>query len=146
MDEIIELNKQNVDFVEMYYVIKDSFYKPNLDKVIKKIEELINDNRSIVFGYFKESKLVGSIVIEITNNEIIVKYIGVRENSRHNDIGSSLIKYIIDQYQLICFAETDNSAVGFYRKCGFECTEIIKEYGNNKVKRFSCRKKLINNY
>lgn len=36
-------------------------------------------------------------------------------------------------------AQTDNDAVGFYRKCGFITREEIKKYPDGIVDRYNCR-------
>ena len=81
-------------------------------------------------------------MVGILCNRIVIEYIGVRKDSRKINIGSSLIKYVMNKYQLPCSAETDGSAVVFYEKCGFVSTEIIKEYNGEKVVRFSCLKSI----
>jgi hypothetical protein len=64
----------------------------------------------------------------------------VREDCRNNSIGISLIKYVMNRYQLSCIAETDSSAVKFYETS--KCMEQIKEYNGERVIRFTCIKGL----
>jgi len=142
MEDIIEVKEENIDFGKYFDVIKDAFYKPNYDKVKNRIEEIFNTNSSIIFGYFKDDELLGSIVVRILCNKTVIDYIGVREDFRKNNIGFSLIKYVMNKYQLPCSAETDSSSVVFYEKCGFVSKEIIKEYNGEKVVRFNCFKSL----
>lgn len=142
MDKIIELNEKNIDFGKVYCAIKDAFYKPNYDKVINRVKEIFCHNSSIIFGYFIDIELVGCTVVGIINNKIVIEYIGVREESRQMNIARSLIEYVMNKYQLPCLAETDNSAVKFYKKCGFVFIEKIKEYSNEKILRYSCLKSI----
>jgi ribosomal protein S18 acetylase RimI-like enzyme len=111
-----------------------------LIKLKNKIEEIIDNNSSIIFGYFSNLELVGSIIVGNENNQIVIEYIGVREDCRKRNIGYTLIEYVMKEYKLQCVTETDSSAVVFYEKSGFECNEISKEYNGEKVTRFTCIK------
>ncbi|MDR3264006.1 MAG: GNAT family N-acetyltransferase [Clostridiales bacterium] len=50
-------------------------------------------------------------------------------------IGRMMIKELKAKYDKPLEAETDDDAVGFYRKCGFETAEIAR----NGIRRWICK-------
>ncbi|WP_090914585.1 MULTISPECIES: GNAT family N-acetyltransferase [unclassified Bacillus (in: firmicutes)] len=83
-----------------------------------------------------EGEIVGCIGIEIISvKECEIKHIAVSSVQRDKGIGSNMINYISNKYPLI-YAETDNDAVEFYRKYGFEITSLGEKYPG--VERFLC--------
>ncbi|WP_328824102.1 GNAT family N-acetyltransferase [Niallia circulans] len=57
----------------------------------------------------------------------------VSTKQRGKSVGSQMIKFLSKQYTFIS-AETDNDAVGFYRKNGFKITSLGEKYPS--VERF----------
>lgn len=50
-----------------------------------------------------------------------------------------MISKVADDYSLLSvYAETDNDAVGFYRKNGFSITEFSEIYDGETVIRYKC--------
>ena len=53
-----------------------------------------------------------------------------------------MIKQVINDYSLLSvYAETDNDAVGFYRKNGFSIMEFSESYDRETVVRYKCELK-----
>lgn len=81
------------------------------------------DNNIYIFGVFDKDQIIGFIVIKTINKqykayEII--YIAVNKHYRKLGIASKLIDYIIKNFNMLTLkAETDEEAVGFYKKYGF---------------------------
>ena len=121
----------------LYEVLKDAFYQPTMIKVITKINDWINDGCK-VFAYLEDEELLGAIIVRESTSEVIIECIGVNNRRRGSGIGSELVKYI----QGICckqlFAETDDSAIGFYRKIGFNSNKVVKHYKNGDIVRYEC--------
>ena len=59
-------------------------------------------------------------------------------NTRKNGIGKSMINAIQKRYKMKIKAETDDDAVEFYRKCGFETETFMKTYNTGEYQRYKC--------
>ena len=65
--------------------------------------------------------------------------IAVDVSARGKGIGSYMINQVINNYGLLfVYAETDNDAVGFYQKNGFDIMEFSETYDGATVVRYKC--------
>ena len=66
--------------------------------------------------------------------------IAVDISARSNGIGSYMINQLVNDYGLtFVLALTDNDAVEFYRKCGFNATKFTKTHQDGeKVVHYRC--------
>ena len=65
--------------------------------------------------------------------------IAVDVSARGKSIGSYMINQVINNYGLLSvYAETDNDAVGFYQKNGFNIVEFSEAYDGETVVRYKC--------
>ena len=84
-------------------------------KVDQEYENYLNSLNRQLYSFELEGEIVGCIGIEFSSLiECEIKHIAVSLVQRGKGIGSKMIKYITEQYQIIS-AEKDNDAVGFYR-------------------------------
>ncbi|MEK4827575.1 GNAT family N-acetyltransferase [Niallia sp. FSL W8-0951] len=105
-------------------------------KVEYEYEKYLNTFNRQLFFLQQYGEIVGCIGIEIINpNECVIKHIAVSTKQRGKSVGSQMIKFLSKQYTFIS-AETDNDAVGFYRKNGFKITSLGEKYPS--VERFLC--------
>ncbi|WP_277584322.1 GNAT family N-acetyltransferase [Psychrobacillus antarcticus] len=106
---------------------------------------LLKSNR-MLYGMIKETDIVGCIGIEFVSPSICeIRHIAVDPDSRKQQIGSNMIYFIIEQFQLdSIFAETDKDAVNFYASIGFTVTSLGEKYLG--VERFHCVFKKQNYY
>ena len=116
-------------------ILKYSHYNPTKEKLLK-LTENYHKNQDIFSFASINNKMSGLIVVQKINNknyEIID--ISVDKDYRKQGIASKLIDYIIEKLNIkTLFAETDDDAVGFYKKYGFKA-EIIK---NKEYTRYKC--------
>jgi len=86
----------------------------------------------------KTDEIVGCIGIEFVSPlKCEIRHIAVNPNSRNQQIGSNMIYFIMEQFQLdSIFAETDKDAVDFYTSTGFTNTSLGEKYLG--VERFHC--------
>jgi ribosomal protein S18 acetylase RimI-like enzyme len=93
----------------------------------------------VVFSAKNQEKFLGIIVLDISDvDKVIIHDIAVLNNYQCKAIGGSLISHCISvfkPYQII--AETDDDAVGFYRKFGFDILALGDKYGAGIV-RYKC--------
>ena len=140
--ELLELTTKN-ELLPLYNVYKDCMYLSNKDKYREKVQSWLMDDWIRIFTCVHDSKRKGLLVLKFTStDQAEIIGISVEEGSRNQGIGSFMIREI-----QLCFpnikmnAETDRDAVVFYKKNGFETTEIQKNYNGETVTRYLCVKK-----
>ncbi|EEL50396.1 MULTISPECIES: GNAT family N-acetyltransferase [Bacillus cereus group] len=103
----------------------------NIQKAIK----FYGENKNAILYSYQEHGCIGIELMK--ENKARICHIAVSPNSRYQGIASVMIKKVIHMHELIYTeAETDNDAVGFYKKCGFTITSLGEKYPG--VERFHC--------
>lgn len=120
-------------------VLTESMYMPTEEKLTNLINKYINNHNIIVYGYIGDKNLEGIIALDTADiGNIIILNIAVNKYIRFKGIGSMLIDYtIINLKPKELIAETDNDAVGFYKKYGFEIVNLGEKYGD--TNRYKCK-------
>lgn len=138
--EIKELSDIHETF-EAYEVYKHCMYMPTFEKYNQQIASYLQDESIKIFACCDNDIIKGIIVILFFEyNQAEILGIAVDTSERGRGIGSYMINTIKDTYALkVINAETDDDAVGFYKKFGFETTRIVKEYDEQKYIRYKCR-------
>lgn len=136
----IENIKTKFNNIEMYNVFSGCMYMPTLEKFKLKANEYIDSPLIHIFGYYENNCIVGIIVVEQKQDgSSEIKGIAVDLKYRKNGIGSKLIQHVCNKLSLfVLTAETDDDAVNFYRHCGFDITEFVRNGDNGKFKRYNC--------
>jgi ribosomal protein S18 acetylase RimI-like enzyme len=111
-------------------------YKPDPAALSKNLKAWLRSGRHAVWCY-EERSIVGIVVVEdfVAFKEII--NIGVDPEKRGRRIGTKLVNHVRKANPgIVIKAETDENAVGFYRKLGFrvEAMHAMDE----KCARFEC--------
>ncbi|HJD55365.1 MAG TPA: GNAT family N-acetyltransferase [Rickettsia endosymbiont of Pyrocoelia pectoralis] len=115
-------------------LIADSIGNPTTEKINSILESYKNNNRHLI-GCFIKQNLIGIIGVQILPTQSTIRHISVLKTFRSQGIGKQLILYIVDHFALKkIIAETDDSAVEFYRTLGFNCEVFEGKYG----KRYNC--------
>ena len=137
--KLIELTHKN-EVCKTYEIYKHCMFMPTEEKFNKKIDQFLNDNSIKIFACFNQGEIVGVIVISFSEQrKIEIIGIAVELSARGKGIGSYMINQIVKDYGLISvYAETDNDAVGFYRKNNFSVTDFYETYGDETVLRYKC--------
>ncbi|MGX7264269.1 GNAT family N-acetyltransferase [Enterococcus crotali] len=109
-------------------------------KVVSELENYLNVSNRVLYLNYHNDVLVGCIGIKILKNNVIeITHLATKEAYRCKQIGSRMIAYIEKTYEPFeLVAETDNDAVGFYKKYGFEIDSLGEKYPG--VERFNCLK------
>lgn len=125
---------------EVFNVYSDCMYMPTWEKFYERATELINDISVSIFAFSENNCIIGLIVIkQYCDKTAEIKGIAVNSFYRKQGIGKQLIQYAFDNLQFtMLFAETDDDAISFYRRCGFETKEFYKNFGNGNYKRYKC--------
>ena len=138
--KLTELNSKT-DIGKAYDIYKHCMFMPTEEKFNKKCDQFINDNSVKVFACLSRGTIVGVIVISfVEQHSIEILGIAVDISARGKGIGTYMISRVVSDYGLLSvYAETDNDAVGFYRKNGFAITEFSEKYNEETVIRYKCK-------
>ena len=132
----------------MFCDIKDRLDDPVVHKILshcvfenspKGIEKAVNEYRQyasrLFYGWIENGELLGVCGFEVHSDYVEIRHISVDENTQRRGIGRSIVTALREKYKVAIEAETDNDAVAFYRKTGFDTT-AIRKYD---VRRWVCR-------
>ncbi|WP_414043397.1 GNAT family N-acetyltransferase [Macrococcus sp. EM39E] len=108
----------------------------NKERVKTYLNQLIASHNEKLFLYKSEKQILGVLGIKVAKNICEITCIAVKEEHQENNIGSNFIEFLKKKFTTIT-AETDNDAVYFYRKNGFEIKSLGEKYIG--VERFLCQ-------
>jgi ribosomal protein S18 acetylase RimI-like enzyme len=93
-----------------------------------------------MLGYEADGAVVALLGFERTSvGEVVIRTLAVLESYRGRGLGRALIRELAERFpDAALAAETDASAVGFYRRCGFRIKSLGEQYPG--VQRFRCVK------
>lgn len=137
MDGSIQSIKGLFKSSEVLAVYSDCIYMPTEEKLNNRAYEFMTNSSISIYWFYKISKIVGVIVIKQTKESSAeIVGIAVHSNHRKEGIGGRLIQFVCEELSITeLSAETDDEAIGFYKKCGFVTEEFL---GNGNYKRFKC--------
>ncbi len=119
---------------EFQRVLAESVYNPTKLHLSQRIKRYQNDRNIAIFAAIYDSKICGVLVANIACTHIVILDIAVISALQRNGIGKSLIKHLMMEYKPSeIYAQTDDDAVEFYARLGFEIHEI--ELEKNKTRR-----------
>jgi ribosomal protein S18 acetylase RimI-like enzyme len=87
------------------------------------------------YAWIENGETLGICGYEVHGDKVEIHLIAVDENTRSRGIGGAMITALQERYCKNIEAETDDDAVEFYRKRGFETIEFIHE---KRGKRYTC--------
>lgn len=137
--KLIELTNKD-EICRTYEIYKHCMFMPTKEKFDKKIDLFLNDNSVKIFTCLNQGKIIGVMVVSfIEEKKIEIIGIAVEVSARGKGVGSYMINQVVNNYGLLSVcAETDNDAVGFYRKNGFNIMEFSETYDGAIVVRYKC--------
>lgn len=126
---------------KVYKIYSRCMYMPTYEKFVATAKAYMQDNTINMYGFYRQGVLAGVIVVKKQeNNNVEIMGIAVAQAFQNNHIGKQLIAYVINTNNSVeLFAQTDDDAVLFYKKCGFKIESFYKTYGKTKCKRYQCR-------
>jgi len=111
-----------------------SIYGECLERAAKEAQAYRESDARQIYGWFEGREILGVCGFTLHGDKIVITSIAVAESHRKSGIGKAMIASVREKYALPIEAETDDDAVHFYQKCGFETTAFQK-YGG---RRWSC--------
>ena len=138
MEQIVEA-KSILKNRNLLAVLAECVYNPTEERLISRADKYITNPNTAVYANKENDTYKGIIVIDISNiNAIEILDIAVSASFQKSGIGSSLINHCIDMfhpYEII--AETDDDAVEFYKKYGFDILTLGDKYRVG-IMRYQC--------
>lgn len=111
-------------------VLSLSQYMPTKEKLNILADKYETDSTVSAFAYEDNGFIFGIIILRhIANDEFEIIGIATDPAHRNQRIGSRLITFAVETLKCgITKAETDDDAVGFYRKYGFQVDSLGEKY------------------
>ncbi len=126
--KIYNLNKINDLNEDIIRILGYSIYKATKEKVINIINQY-KENEQLEMYIYKDSYDLGVIAIKLEELDIEICHIAVDENARNQKIASKLIDYVKEKYNFRkLYLETDDDAVNFYKKVGFDVKNLGEKH------------------
>lgn len=134
--------KREIDNPVIHRIIGYAAFDDSPEGIAKTVRKYQSNPNLHFYGWCENGKPLGICGYEVHNDKVEIHLISVDENARGRGIGGAMVTALQEKYKKDIEAETDDSAVEFYRKCGFEMTELIHE---TRGKRYTCLKKYLEN-
>jgi ribosomal protein S18 acetylase RimI-like enzyme len=130
--------KNELDNPTVRTLMSESAWDKSKDATDKKAEEIRGREELDLYGWIEDGERLAVCAVEIHSDWVEILNIAVDSNYRGRGIGSSMIRALQQKFKMTIEAETDDDAVGFYQKCGFETEAFTKIYPNGECKRYKC--------
>ena len=79
-----------------------------------------------LYGWVEDGEILGVCGFEAHTDWVEILHIAVARHAQRHGIGGAMVRALRETYKITVEAETDDDAVEFYRKCGFETTAMQK--------------------
>lgn len=132
--KLIELTNKN-EICKTYEIYKHCMFMPTEEKFNKKVDKFLCDNSIKIFACLQQDEIRGVISVSFTEQDKVeILGIAVDIATRSKGIGSYMINKLVSDYGLTyVLAITDDDAVEFYRKYGFNTTKFSKTHGDGET-------------
>ena len=118
-------------------LLAPSVFDPTEERLLSRAGRYKGDENIRVYALSLDGNYKG-IVVFTSGKQVTIRDIAVDSAYRNKGIGKALINFIFRLGAETVTAETDDDAVGFYKKCGFTVTETESDYD---IKRYLCERR-----
>ncbi|MEE1239874.1 MAG: GNAT family N-acetyltransferase [Acutalibacteraceae bacterium] len=119
-------------------LLAPSVFNPTPERLLSRAEKYQADDNTSVYAYSENVEYKGIVVFKIKEQTVEILDIAVKPEYQGKGIGSRLIDYIFSKFSINkIIAETDDEAIGFYKKYGFTVIDTRVEIY---TKRYTCVK------
>ena len=131
--------KPRLDEPEVQHVLSLSMFNPSPENIARAVERCLGEEKRELWGVMDGGRILGAVQYYIRDDNVLyIASISVIEARRGQGIGRAMLDALKEQYSLPMELETDDDAVDFYRKCGFDAIAFEKTYGEDAVRRWKC--------
>lgn len=123
-----------------YKIFCHCMYQPTEEKYRKKMTEWMEEKNTIVYAAMEANGIKGMVVFRLCqDNTAEIMGVAVHPAYRLQGIGSALIRQVAKEYGIEkTVAETDDDAVLFYQKSGFDIQKTERRFLGEKAVRYTC--------
>ena len=126
--------KDKLKTADVQHIFAACVYDNSPEGITCTLNAYGDNNLWEMHGWVENGNLMGICGFEVHSKYVEIKHIAVHENNRGHGIGSAMVNALAAKFNMAVHAETDDDAVDFYRKCGFETTAFQKY----NVRRWKC--------
>ena len=128
--------KEIITEPDILKLLAPSVYNSTEERLLNRAKKYQEDENTNIYAYKDNGEYKGIVVFEILNNSATILDIAVKPEHQKCGIGSKLIDFIFNSFNAQNItAETDDDAIGFYKKYGFTVTDTKVEFD---TKRYVC--------
>jgi len=131
--------KRRMDTPVVHRIISYASFDGSVEGVTKIVQKYQSNPALHFYAWIENDVVFGICGYEIHSDKIEIHLISVDEHVRNRGVGGTMITALQEKYSKNIEAETDDDAVVFYRKRGFETKEFIHEKHG---KRHTCSLKI----
>lgn len=127
--------KEIITEPDILKLLAPSVYNPTEERLLNRAKKYQEDENTNIYAYKDNSEYKGIVVFNIAKSSATILDIAVKPEHQGQGIGSKLIDFTFNQFEVDNItAETDDDAIGFYKKYGFTVADTKVKFD---VKRYS---------
>ena len=130
--------KRKLGNLTVRQLVSESAWDNSAEATDKKMAEFQRRENWNLYGWLENNEILGVCGVEVYPDWVVIHNIAVDPNIRKRGIGKAMITAVQQKYKKTIKAETDDDAVGFYQKCGFETEGFMRTYNDGEYKRYKC--------
>jgi len=111
--------KDKLDNPSVLQLMAQSEYDYSIERAIERTKAYRDNDAQQLYGWYERENLQGVCGFIVHADKVEINKISVDESSRGRGIGSAMVRELWRRYGKVIEAETDDDAVGFYRRIGF---------------------------
>lgn len=125
---------------EAFEIYSQCMYKPTIDEYKNEITALASSAENRIFICTFQREKAGIIVLSVRpGRSAEIVGIAVKEKLKRRGIGKFMINSAATALGVKNItAETDNEAVNFYQRAGFEVKEFVRHFPDGNATRYQC--------
>ncbi len=128
--------KEIITEPDVLKLLAPSVFNPTEERLLNRAKKYQEDENTNIYAYKDNGEHKGIVIFKIANNSATILDIAVKPEHQGRGIGSKLIDFIFNSFNVDRItAETDDDAIGFYKKYGFTVADTKAEFD---TKRYVC--------
>ena len=124
---------------EAFLIYAACMYRPSFEGYRARMKQYISSPSTKVFVWEERGEKTGIIVLGQSGPAAQILGIAVSDAHRRRGTGRRMIHQVMASERLERIeAQTDDDAIGFYRRCGFDEERMVIDYADGPTVRYNC--------